>query len=158
MQRRREIAASPERTTSETVEAISDLIRDSLARADKLNRSDIDDALTTARSAFLALTAGGHLDANALVVIAAALHLSITTVSGDRALTLEENLDAVPGAATATEWTLYLPTPDPLAAMVTKVADSHPNLSVAEPPAESAQASETASAALDLDALAKREL
>jgi hypothetical protein len=156
MQRRREIAASPERTTSETVEAISDLIRESLARAEKLNLSDIDNALATARPALLALTAGGHLDTNTLVVVAAALHLSITTVSGDRALTFEENLAAVPGAASATEWTLFLPTPDPLAAMVTKVADSHPNLSVAEPPAENAD-EKTASAALDLDALARRE-
>jgi hypothetical protein len=157
MQRRREIAASPERTTSETAEAISDLIRDSLARAEKLKLSEVDEALVTARPAFLALTAGGHLDSSALVLVAGALHLSITTVSGDRALTLEENADAVPGAASATEWTLYLPTPDPLGGMVTAIAASHPNLSVGEPPAEGAEASETASAALDLDALAKRE-
>lgn len=155
MQRRRQVAAAPERTTSETAETISELIRDSLARADKIDLADVDDALAKARPAFLALVAGGHLDTNPLVLVAAALHLSITTVSGDGALTLEENLAAVPGAASATEWTLYLPTPDPLGGMVKDVADSHPNLSVDEPPGDSA--AEEASAALDLDALARRE-
>lgn len=155
MQRRRQVAAAPERTTSEAAETISELIRHSLARAEKIDLADVDEALAKARPAFLALIAGGRLDTNPLVLVAAALHLSITTVSGDRALTLEENLAAAPGAAAATEWTLYLPTPDPLGAMVKGVADSHPNLSVDEPPSDGA--AEEASAALDLDALARRE-
>jgi hypothetical protein len=158
MQRRREVAAAPERTTSETSETISDLIRDSLARAEKIDLTDVDGALATARPAFLALIAGGHLDTHPLVLVAGALHLSMTTVSGDGALTLEENLAAVPGgaSASASDWTLYLPTPDPLGPMVTKVAESHRNLSVGEPPAETASA-EAASSLVDLDALARRE-
>jgi hypothetical protein len=156
MQRRRQVAASPERTTSKTADAISDLIRDSLARAEKLNLSEVDEALAVARPAFLALVAGGHLDANALVLIADALHLSITTVSGDRALTLDENLAAVPGAASATECTLYLPTPDPLGPMITATANRHPRLSAAGPPAESSEHPQSEAAALDLDALARR--
>lgn len=157
MQRRRQIAGSPERTTSGTAETVSELIRDSLARAEKLDLADVDDALAKARPAFLALIAGGHLDKNALVLVAGALHLSITTVTGDAALSLEENLAAVPGAASATEWTLYLPTPDPLGALVKEIANSHSCLSADEPPTDSADASEQASAAaLDLDALARR--
>lgn len=157
MQRRRQIAASPERTTSETAETVSEMIRDSLARAEKLDLVEVDDALAKARPAFLALIAGGHLDKNALVLVAGALHLSITTVTGDPALTLEENLAAVPGAALATEWTLYLPTPEPLGAMVSEIAKSHPCLSADEPPTDSADASTpTSASALDLDALARR--
>lgn len=156
MQRRREVAAAPERTTSETSETISDLIRDSLARAEKIDLTDVDGALAKARPAFLALIAGGHLDTHPLVLVAGALHLLMTTVSGDGALTLEENLAAVPGAASASDWTLYLPTPDPLGPMVTKVAESHRNLSVGELPAEAASA-EAASSLVDLDALARRE-
>lgn len=158
MQRRRQVAASPERTTSETAATISELIHDSLARADNFDLSDVDDALAKARPAFLALVAGGHLDVNPLVLVAGALYLSITTVSGDRALTLEENLAAVPGAASATEWTLYLPTPDPLGAMVNEIAGSHPRLSVAEPPGDTdTAAAEAASSLVDLDALARRD-
>ena len=157
MQRRREIAASPERTTSETVETITVLIRDSLARSVKLDMTNVDDALTTARPALLALTAGGHLDAYPLVLVAASLHLSITTVSGDRALTLDENLDAVSGAASATDWTLYLPKPEPLGAMITSIAGGHANLSVAEPPTESGDSVDRAAGAIDLEAFARRE-
>lgn len=156
MQRRRRVAAAPERTTSETSGTISDLIRDSLTRAEKIDLNEVDGALAKARPAFLALIAGGHLDAHPLVLVAGALHLSMTTVSGDGALTLEENLAAVPGAASASDWTLYLPAPDPLGPMVTKVAGSHRNLSVGEPPAEAASV-EAASSLVDLDALARRE-
>lgn len=156
MQRRREVAAAPARTTSETSKTISDLIRDSLARAEKIDLTNVDGALAKASTAFLALMAGGHLDTHPLVLVAGALHLSMTTVSGDGALTLEENLAAVPGTASASDWTLYLPTPDPLGPMVTKVAESHRNLSVGEAPAETASA-KAASSLADLDALARRE-
>src|SRR4051794_12668187 len=107
MQRHRQIAAAPERSTSDTVATTSDLIRDTLSRAVKLDLDEVDDALAIARPALLALVAGGHLETHALVLVAASLHLSVTAVSGDRALTLEENLAAVPGAASATTWTLY---------------------------------------------------
>jgi hypothetical protein len=157
MQRRRQVAAAPERTTSESVVVMSDLVRDSLSRSDKLDLTTIDEALATAKPALLALTAGGHLDRDSVVVVAAQMHLAITTVTGDGALTLEENLDAVPGAAAATEWTLYLPTPAPLTAMVTSVAKKHPNLSTSEPPEDAEPASDRSVAAVDLDALARRE-
>ena len=159
MQRHRQIAAAPERSTSETVETISELIRDSLARSEHIDLADVDGALGAARPALLALVAGGHLERNALVLVAAVLRLSITTVSGDKALTLEENLAAVPGAASATDWTLYLPTPDPLGALVTSCADAHPRLSTEEPPSADKQEraeKETAAAALDLEALMRR--
>jgi hypothetical protein len=159
MQRHRQIAAAPERSTSESVGVIRDLIRDSLARAEKLDLDEVDTALDAARPALLALVAGAHLEKHALVLVAASLHASITTVSGDKALTFDENLDALPGAASATTWILYLPTPDPVGAVVARCADTHARLSTAEPPAEAdqEQASAASTAAdLDLDALMKR--
>lgn len=139
---------------------ITDLIRDSVTRSEHLDSGTIDDALGTAKPALLALTAGGHLDSDPIVVVAAQLHLSITTVTGDGSLHLEENLGAVPGAATATDWTLYLPPSPPLAAMVEATAAKHPNLSAAEPPesrVEDRAADRSAAAAIDFDALAERE-
>jgi hypothetical protein len=156
MRRHRQVAAAPERMTSDAVAAIEDLIRDSLTRSDKLDAGTIDDALATAKPALLALTAGGHLDRDAVVVVAAQLHLSITTVTGDGALSLEENLVAVPGAASATEWTLYLPTPAPLGELVTTVAAKHPNLSVETPPADAESTSDRSAATVDLGAFARR--
>ncbi|NKB90540.1 MAG: hypothetical protein GKS06_20220 [Acidobacteria bacterium] len=155
MQRSREIAAAPERSASETVSTIGDLFRDTLA-ASTLELDEVESALDTARPALLALVAGGHLDGNALVLVAASLHLSVTTVSGDRAVGLDENLAAVPGAAKAKTWTLYLPTPDPLATIVTAAAKQHDCLSVDVPP-DDAKATTQAASSIDLDAFARRK-
>jgi hypothetical protein len=89
-------------------------------------------------------------------LVAASLHLSITTVSGDRALTLDENLALVPGAASATSWILYLPTPDPVGALVAGAAAKHDCLSTAAPPTDASK-EQQASSVLDLGALARRE-
>jgi hypothetical protein len=158
MQRHRQVAAAPERTTSDAVATIEDLIRDSLTRSDKLDAGTIDDALATAKPALLALTAGGHLDRDALVVVGAQLHLSITTLTGDGALSLAENLAAVPGAASATEWMLYLPTPAPLGELVAAVAAKHPNLTVETPPVDAESTADRSAATVDLGALARREV
>jgi hypothetical protein len=157
MQRRRQVAAAPERTTAETVSVIGELVRDTLTRSVSLDPATVDDALSTAKPALLALVAGGHLDRDPLVLIAAQMHLSITTVTGDDALSLEENLEAVTGAASATEWTLYLPTPAPLTEMVTGVAKRHPNLSAEEPPDDAEVPADRTAATVDLAALARRE-
>lgn len=156
MRRRRDVAAAPERSATDTVGTIGTLVRDTLATSASIDLDDVDAALDAARPALLALVSGGHLDRDALVLVAASLHLSVTSVSGDRALTLEENLAAVPGAASATTWTLYLPTPDPLAATVTAVAKRHERLSAEEPPSD-AQAEEKTASMVDLDAFARRE-
>lgn len=157
MKRHRKIAAAPERTTSESATVISDLIRDTLTCSEKLDSATIDDALVTARPALLALTSGGHLDRDPLVVVAAQLQLSITTVTGDGALMLEENLDAVPGAASEEDWTLYLPPSPPLGALVESIASGHPNLSAEAPPKNVEQSSHPNLAAVDLDALLRRQ-
>ena len=155
MQRRRQIAAAPARAASETVPTISDLVRETLAASSSLSTSEINEALDIARPALLALVSGGHTDEHPLVLIAAVLHLSITTVSGDGALTLEENLTAVPGAASATSWTLYLPTPEPLGGLVRTTAKRHARLSADEPP-ETADAEKASASLVDFDALARR--
>lgn len=154
MRRRREVAAAPARSASETVATINDLVRDTLSASTNVDLAEVDDALDTARPALLALVAGAHLDRDPGVLVAAVLHLSITTVSGDRALTLDENLAPVPGAATATTWTLYLPPADPLADLVKATAAKHERLSADEPPEDAA--AEASAASVDLEALARR--
>jgi len=154
MQRRREVAAAPERSAGEAWEAVATLLRDTLVCSARVDDAEVDEALTAARSAGLALIAGGHLDREPLVLVGAPVHLSVTTVSGDRALTLEENLD-VPGGASIEDWVLYLPTPEPLSASVCAVAATHARLSTGEPPGEDEQGAKAASF-LDREALARR--
>jgi hypothetical protein len=92
------------------------------------------------------------------VVVADPVYLNITTVSGVAATTLDEDLGPVPGGATATDWTIYLPTPDPLAESVRAAISGVSHLSAEEPPSESTSKSAASEqvGVLNLDALAQR--
>jgi hypothetical protein len=152
MQRRREIAAAPERTAPESWATMARLIEDSVGRSEQIQASEIEATLQAVRGVGTLLVAGGHLDRNPLTVVAGELHLSLTTVSGDAALTLEENLNPVTGATKAASWKVYLPTPEPHGSAIRDLAKSDPNLSTDAPPSE-ATTSEAASSLVDPAAL-----
>jgi hypothetical protein len=104
------------------------------------------------------LVAGGHLDHHPVVVVADPVHLSITTVSGAGATTVDENLEPVPGGASAAAWTVYLPTPDPLGDAVRAVTAANVHLRAEEPPAPvEAKRSTGTAGVLNVDALIRRE-
>lgn len=154
MLRRRQIAASPLRSASETWTVITRLVADTIAVASALTRDEAEAAMQAAAPAGRVLIAGGHLDRHPLTLIAGTAHCEITAISGKPALTHEENLNPIPGAATAESFTIYLPSPPPLQTVISEVVTGHDNLSDATPPAESAQ-SATAGALIDSDALRK---
>ena len=102
-----------------------------------------------------AMIAGGHLESKGLVLCDVGLHVTITVLTADAALRLNENLNPVPGGASATEgWMLYLPLPGALDANVKAAAKRSVHLSV-EPAPNSAPAAKKgeAASAIDLDAL-----
>jgi hypothetical protein len=136
MQRRRAVAAAPVRTAGESWSVIASLVADSLSRSPRIDRRDVSSTMEVAAGAGRMLIAGGHLDNQPLVVVAGTMHLSITTVSGDEAFTLEENLNPVPGAASADTWTVHLPAAEPLEAVVSSAASSSLHLSAEPPPAD----------------------
>jgi hypothetical protein len=154
MKRRRELAAAPHGCAGETGQTLATMVRETLVCSPSVDDVEVDAALAAARPAGLALIAGGHLDRHPLVVVGAPVHLSITTVSGDGALALEENLKVL-GGTSIEEWTIYLPTPDPLGASVRAAAASHNRLSSDEPPADTEEQASTSSIR-DRDAFAKR--
>lgn len=158
MQRHRQVAATPLRQASETWDAISQLIVDTLDRSPQIERDDVKAAVDAAATVGRALIAAGHLDKHALVLVAEPVYLNITTVSGTAALALDENLGPVPGGATASDWMIHLPTPDPVADVVTQAAIGNPHLSADKPPSGSAAGSAKAASdgALNLEALAQR--
>ena len=163
MQRRRTIAAAPERRASETWAVISALVADTLERSPSITRGEVVAAMEAAAPAGRMLVAGGHLDAHPVVLVAAPVHVSITTASGVAATSLEENLEPVPGGASATAWTVYLPTPDPLGDAVRAVAAGSAHLSAEEAPtdaepsvAASTSAAGRAAGVLDLAAFERR--
>jgi len=158
MQRHRQVAAAPERKASETWEAIGQLVVATLERSPHITRSDVAAAMRAAGPVGVMLVAGGHLETHPLVIVADPVYLSVTTVSGGAAMRLDEDLGPVPGGAAARDWTIYVPTPDPVGGAVRAALGGSPHLSSAAPPAESVAKSEKAAGAsvLNLDALAKR--
>ena len=103
-----------------------------------------------------ALIAGGHLESKGLVVVDNGLHLTIRVFTADAALDVEENLNPVPGGATATDrWILYLPSAGPLDNAIRAAANNSLHLSTDDPPASApVETSDRASRSLiDVDAL-----
>jgi len=160
MQRHRQICAAPRRAASETWSAITTLIVGTLERSPAIAATDVSAVMELAAPAGRMLIAGGHLDRHPLVVAAAPVDLSITTVSGTEALTEEENLAPVPGGASATAWMVYLPAPDPLVGVVRSMVVGSAHLSAGQPPdgatAKTAVMTGT-SGLVDLAALARQE-
>jgi hypothetical protein len=164
MQRHRDIAASPVRSSTEVWDTISQLITDTLTRSPHIPPQQVSVALAVAAPTCMMLTAGGYLERDPLVLVAADLQLSIATVSGDRAFSVEENLNPVPGAAEEHDWTLHLPTPEPHAQTIADAVDGVMHLSAKPAPAvgptptsSTDSASKGRSSVLNLQALAERQ-
>ena len=154
MLRYRTIAAAPVRSASVTWQVITGLVADTIATSAALSRSEAEQAMSVAAPAGRMLIAGGHLDRHPLTLVAGLVRCEITTVSGTAALTAEESLNPVPGAAAAETFTIYLPSPDPLGPVVSAAAAGHARLSDAAPPTESPAAAST-EPIIDLGALRK---
>lgn len=152
MKRSRVVAAAPSRSASATWAEIEELVRSTLAASATIDENSVAAGMSAARGVGRLLVAGGHLDTYPLVLVAPPVHLSISTVSGPRALE-QEVVAGVPGGSTATEWTLYLPTPEPLGAAVQAATNAHANLSAAEAPLEAKTVPRTG---IDRIALARR--
>jgi len=154
MLRSRTIVAAPVRSASTTWKVITDLVADTIAVSGSFTRREAEAAMLAAAPAGRMLIAGGHLDRHPLVFVAGAVHCEITTVSGTEALNADENPNVIPGAATATTFTIFLPSPEPLAKVVAEAAAGHARLSVEAPPApQQRTAAATGTPLVDTDAL-----
>lgn len=157
MLRNRAIASAPVRSASAAWAIIAELVAATLDRSPAIERGDVEGVLAVAAGVGRQLIAGGHLQQHDLVLVAAPVHLAVSTVSGEAALALEENLNPVPGGAQASGWTLYLPCPEPLTAVVKALADSADHLSADRPPDQvSSSVGSNGGAAVDLAAVAAR--
>lgn len=154
MQRRREIACSPHRSAGDAWQVVSELVAVTLERSPSIDRSTVDAAMEAAAGVGRMLIAGGHVESDPITVVAGPLWLEIVTVSGDRALTIEENLNPVPGAATADAWKVHLPAEGPLAKLVRDAAKRDDHLSADEPVAPTTSKGDQTVGALNETALA----
>lgn len=158
MSRHRDIAASPARNPAQAWDVVCDLLASTLSRSPNLDQATIATSLSSIVSAGRALVATGALTREPLTLVAEPLRLTISTVESDGALDLleDENLNPVPGAATATDWTLYLPAPDGLANLVVSDAAGVPHVSIEPPPEEAASSKAAQPTVVDLRRLDPR--
>jgi hypothetical protein len=136
MERTRFIAAAPVRSASEAWRVVSTLLADTLERSSSVPTGSVGMELAPLKGIGPALIAGGHLESNGLVLVDTGLHLTIRVLTADAALDLEENLNPVPGGASATDgWTLYLPSAGPLDSAVEAAVKKSTHLTTDAPPA-----------------------
>ena len=152
MARHRDIAASPVRTAAEAWGIISELIAITLDRSDEIDGADVRRTLNGVAPAGTALVAAGYTCADDVTVVAAPLRLTIRTVAGTDAFKAEadENLNPVPGAATAQDWKVYLPRPSGLGSLVDEVVAASEHLSAEPPPPEAEDTKSASATTIDL--------
>lgn len=156
--RTRTIKGSPERTASATWRELAHMVRELLTAASGLEEHEIDAALEDVAGVGRTLIAAGVLREQPVVLRALPLQLEMRVSMGNDALKGEEKLGKVPGAATATDWTLYLPDPEPYRSQVHAATDAHPRLAAGPAPPESATANLRERAAADIDPDALRRI
>ena len=159
MERYRMIAASPVRSATDAWVVVTTLIADTLERSPNVPAGSVCKELEVLNGLGPALIAGGHLESKGLVLCDVGLHLTITVVTSDAALGVNENLNAVPGGGTATAaWLLHIPLPGALDASVKAAAERSEHLSVEKPPPSAPSArKDEARASIDLEALRREQ-
>lgn len=159
MQRRRDFAGSPVRSASTVWDAISQLVIDTLVRSPHISEHQVTTALDAAAPAGTMLIAAGYLESYPVILVADELELSLFTVSGTSAFSVDENLNPVPGAGNADDWILHLPTPEPIGSSIATQISGVAHLSSESPDAAatSTMAEQAKSSVLNLQALAERQ-
>ena len=155
MNRHRAIAAAPVRSAGAAWEIVRALLAETLGSSSAVTADSVKEALVPLTGIGPALIAGGHLEAKGLVLVDVGVHVTITVLTGDAALGVDENLNPVPGGASATNgWVLYVPTPAPLESALAKAIEGAKHLSLADPPsAERSRTDDASDEMIDADAL-----
>ena len=154
MERHRTIAASPVRSAVEAWQVVATLVADTLERSPAVPEGSVGEELRALDGLGPALIAGGHLESKGLVLCDVGLHVTITVLTADAALDAKENLNPVPGGASATDgWMLYVPLPGALDASVEAAAKRSVHLSVEPAPKSAPAVKKREAAAINLDAL-----
>jgi hypothetical protein len=136
MKATRTVPGRPVNDIDGVTRAVIDRVAETLDRSSDLDAAEIRSELHAGREAIGLLAAGGHLRRGELVMVAPGLRLQVDVPVGEDALSANENTDPPRGAASADEWTLHLPAPDNLAAVVNAAARSCPHVSLDAAPDE----------------------
>lgn len=158
MERHRTVAGSPVRTAAATWSALTALVVACLEPSPDIDTAEVSAEFASAAPAGTALIAGDYLTGERFTIIAGTMRLHIDVATGADAIDTEvdERLDAVPGAATATSWNVYIDAPGTLANTVSKVLAPLTHFhSGAAPAVSDTSSGRTSGITIDLDALAR---
>jgi hypothetical protein len=149
------VAGAPERSASATADLVVEMLTETLAAASSLDSEAVARELDSVHGATRMLIAGKHLTERALVLRADPLRLEITVVTGDKAASVDEKLGKVPGAASATDWTLHVPAPAPIGDWIADAVRALDHVTIDTPPAitESVLAPAVRVSDINIDAL-----
>jgi hypothetical protein len=152
----RTIPGRPIRSAADVADAIVDLIASTVDASPHIDTDEVRSELAAAVPALALLASGGHLVGEALVLTAADLRLVINVPVGEAALAATENIAAPRGAATATDWSLHLPTPGGMAALAKSAASACTHVSIDPAPTATARSEAATSPGIDLTRLLDR--
>jgi hypothetical protein len=154
MLRHRSIAAAPVRGASEAWQVVVQLLVDTLEKSPSIGADTVREELAPLAGLGTALVAGGHLERTPLMLSDEALDVEIRVVTSDAALTVEENLNPLPGGASATtDWTLYLPAPTSLAEAARTAVEDCAHVTTEAPEDRKARSNVRATNLIDSEAL-----
>ena len=135
MKRLRTIAAAPVRSATEAWQVLKSVIVDTLQRSPAISEGSVDRELAVLDGIVPALIAGGHFEQKGFVLHDTSFHITFLVVTADPALYVEENLNPIPGGASATEdWVLYIPLCGTFDELVEAKVQSSSHLTVQQPP------------------------
>jgi len=156
MERTRFIAAAPIRTASEAWDVLCQLLTSTLERSSSVPPGSVATELQRLKGLGPALIAGGHFEKTGLLLTDENLDVSIQILTGDAALDIEENLNPIPGGASATSgWKIYLQEPGPLSTALSTAVKGSSHLSVGKPQAstKAVKIENPTNPLIDMDAL-----
>jgi hypothetical protein len=156
MERTRFIAAAPIRSASEAWDIVCQLLTSTLERSSSVTSGSVATELQRLKGLGPALIAGGHLEKKGLLLTDENLDVSIQILTGDAALDIEENLNPIPGGASATSgWKIYLQEPGPLSAALSAAINGSTHLCVGKPGASTrtVKIENPVNSLIDMDAL-----
>lgn len=156
MRATRTVLGRPVNDIRTVVRKVVGLVAETLDRSPSLSAVEVQAELEAATAALGLLSVGGHLRRGELVLVVPGLRLRIDVPVGEDALGATEYVDPPRGAATATDWSLHLPRPGSLVAIVNSAARNCPHVSVEPAPAEAPpRQGRSVASSIDLSRLAE---
>lgn len=152
----RTIAGRPVRGGAAAAQAVVELVATTLDASPHFTASGVRTELEPAVSAISLLASGGYLANGEVVLAAADLRLTINVPVGEKALAATDDHSPPRGAATATDWTLHLPSPTGMADVAESAAATCPHVSTDAPTAVPTARATAGASTIDLTRLVSR--